>query len=352
MTHAVDPERDEKPRPSRSRPATWLRRLGLFALSLACARIIFNLVGAIDWNVVFNSIGHLEAWQIAVLVAVLIVRQVLNAMPLSYFIRGLSVFRAAASDQGATLMSMIAPPTADSVFRIVVLKSWGIDVDRAAAGGTSNILMFYIARWISPLLGVLLLIGTRFDATYTLVAAGSLLVAAAIFTGGLLVTKSRPLAERLGRTAGRVASRVRRSVEPDRWAAAVAGFQGHITDRFRVGVALSLPTLVVKLLVDAAIVLLAVRFVGIGSDQLAAVEIMAAFLVAFPLTLFPLQGIGILDATLVAELTAVGGVHLEAQLVAAMVAYRVVTLGTPALLGAAFIIGWRRTASPADSAAT
>jgi uncharacterized membrane protein YbhN (UPF0104 family) len=240
-------------------------------------------------------------------------------------------------------MSMIAPPTTDSVFRIVVLRSWGIDVDRAAAGGTCNILVFYMARWISPLLGVVILVGTRFDTTYAVVAAGSFLVAAAVFGGGLLVTKSRPLAERLGRTAGRVARRVRRSIDPERWATSVAGFQTHIADRYRTGVALSLPTLIVKLLVDATIALLAVRFIGVGSDQLSTVEIIAAFLVVFPLTLFPFQGIGILDAAMVAALTSVGGVHLEAQLVAAMVTYRVVTLGVPALMGALFMFGWRHT---------
>jgi hypothetical protein len=149
----------------------------LFALALACARIIFNLVGTIQWDVVWAGIEHLRAWQIAVLVALVLLRQLLNAMPLVYFIDGLSVFRAAASDQGATLMSMVAPPTADSVFRILVLRSWGIDVDRAAAGGTSNILVYYMARWIAPLLGVLLLISVRFDTGYAVVAAGSFLIA-------------------------------------------------------------------------------------------------------------------------------------------------------------------------------
>ena len=159
------------------------------------------------------------------------------------------------------------------------------------------------------------------------------------------MTRSRGLAERVSRTAGRIARRIRPSVDPEKWASAVAGFQGPIADRYRTGVALSIPPLVVKLLVDATIALAAIRFVGVGSDQLSAVEIIAAFLVVFPLTLFPLQGIGVLDATLVAALTAVGGVELEAQLIAAMVSYRVVTLGVPALLGALFVLSWKRTVS-------
>ena len=352
MTRVLESEPEESALPKRPPAYLWIRRLVVLILALACARIIINLVGEIDWDAVRKGVEHLTAWQFALLIALVVLRQVLNAMPLVYFIDGLSVFKATASDQGATLMSMVAPPTADSVFRIMVLRSWGVDIDRAAAGGTSNILVFYMARWVAPLLGVLVLLSARFDATYALVAAGSLVVAIAVFAGGLLVTRSRPLAERLGRTAGRVARRIRRSVDPERWASSVAGFQGHIADRYRVGVALSIPTLVVKLLVDSTIALLAIRFVGVDSAQLSTVEIIAAFLVVFPLTLFPLQGIGILDATLVAALTAVGGVELEAQLVAAMVTYRVVTLGTPALMGALFVLGWRLSTDPEDRVRT
>jgi uncharacterized membrane protein YbhN (UPF0104 family) len=322
---------------------TWLRRAGLFVLSLVCARIIIDLVGAIDWEAVRGGIAHLEAWQVAVLVAVVVVRQVLNAMPLVFFIDGLSVLRATGCDQGTTLMSMIAPPTSDAVFRIVVMRSWGIDVGTAAAGSTCNVLVFYLARWLSPLLGVLLLAAVRFDAVYGLTAAGSLVVAAGILVGALMVTRSQRVARRLGHWAGTVAARVRHSVDPQAWSSSVGDFQAHIEQRFRRGLVLSMPVLAAKLLVDASILLLAVRFIGIDQGQLSWVEVMAAFLVAFPLTLFPLQGLGVLDATVVAALTAVGGVELEAALVASMVTYRVVTLGTPAVLGALFIAGWRFT---------
>jgi putative heme transporter len=172
-----------KGRPRRSRRATWLRRVGLFALSVVCARIIIDLVGAVDWDAVWDGVRHLEAWQVAVLVAVVVVRQILNASPLTFFIPGLSLFRATGSDQGSALMSMIAPPTSDTLFRIAVMRSWGIGLDEAAAGGTCNVIVFYIARWIAPMLGVLLLIGNRFDTVYGVTAGVSLLVAIAIFVG-------------------------------------------------------------------------------------------------------------------------------------------------------------------------
>lgn len=220
-----------------------------------------------------------------------------------------------------------------------------IDLDKAVAGSTCNTLVFYIARWLAPTLGVLLLLaGTaRFRAAYTTTAALSFLVVVAIIAGALLVTKSQVLAARFGRWAGSAAGRIRRSVDPEVWASAVARFQAQVGNRFRSGLARSMPALAAKLLADAGVLLLAIRFVGIGQGRLSWVEVVAAFLVAFPLTLFPFHGLALLDATLVAELTSVGGTSLEAGLVAALVTYRVVTLGTPAVLGALFIVGWRHT---------
>ena len=97
------------------------------------------------------------------------------------------------------------------------------------------------------------------------------------------------------------------------------------------------------LLVDASILLLAIRFVGITQDQLSWVEVVAAFLVAFPLTMFPIQGLGIFDATIVAALTSVGGVELEAGAGGRPRHLPGVTIGTAALLGALFIVSWRHT---------
>lgn len=328
-------------RPRRSRRAAWIRRAGLLALSIACARIIIGLVGSIDWAAVWAGIEHLQAWQFAVLIAVVVPRQILNAKPLVFFTDRLSVLGATGIDQGCTLLAWIAPPTTDTVFRILVLRSWGIEVDKAAAASTCKILVFEITRWLSPLFGVLLLASVRFDAGYGVTAGLGLLIAVGTTAAALLTTKSRPLALRLGRRAGRIAARVRKSVDPGRWASSVADFQGHMASRMRRGLALSIPVLTGMLLLDAGMVLLAVRFVGIDQSQLSWVEVVAGFLVAFPLTMFPLGGLGLLDATIVAELTSVGGVELEAALVAALVTYRVVSLGVPGLLGALFIASWR-----------
>ena len=54
---------------------------------------------------------------------------------------------------------------------------------------------------------------------------------------------------------------------------------------------------------------------------------------AYPLTLFPLMGLGILDAVLLAAYVNVGGIEIEPELVAALVVWRVFTILGPITLG-------------------
>ena len=93
------------------RPA-WLTRLGLVLLSALVTVAMVQLVGRIDWPAVWDALLHLTWWQPLVLLLAVVVRQVLNALPLSLYIPGVSVLRATINDLGAILMSAVAPPRA------------------------------------------------------------------------------------------------------------------------------------------------------------------------------------------------------------------------------------------------
>ena len=77
----------------------------------------------------------------------------------------------------------------------------------------------------------------------------------------------------------------------------------------------------------------------------------APLLIAYPLTLFPLMGLGILDAVLVAAWTQVAGIEYEARIVAGLIVWRVFSLLTPILLGVVALAWWRR-ASHGDGVPT
>ena len=291
----------------------WVRSLALLLLSLACAWIIVGLVGRIDWDAVLDALRKLALWQGPVLVAVLVLRQVLNAAPLALFIEGLGLARAVQNDQSAILMSTIAPPPADLVLRLSMFASWQIPATKGLAGAMMNTVTFYVTRFSVPVVGLVLVAGSTvpYHAIYgwTAVLGG----AVALTILGLLwaVLRRESAALWVGRTAGLVCARLRKSVAPARWAASAADFRTHVVRRSPRGVPLSLAILLVMVVVDGLLLTLSLRFVGVTATALSVTAIVGVFLVAYPLTLFPLAGLGVLDAVVLGCLVEHGGLALS-----------------------------------------
>ncbi len=328
-----------------SRARRWLRPVGLLALSLACAWIIVGLVGRIDWSAVRDAIGAVTWWQFPVLLLVLAVRQVLNATPLALFIEGLGLPRAVQNDQAATLTSTVAPPPADMVLRLAMFDSWGIPISHGLAGALMNILTFYATRFTVPAVGLVLVLSssTPYHAIYTWVACIGAVVAITL----LGVLRAVLLRERtaiwVGTTGGRIVRRVRHSVDPEAWAAQAVDFRSHVLYRARRGLPASLLLLIVMVVVDGLLLAICLRCVDVGVSELSTVSVVGIFLLAYPLTLFPLAGVGVLDAVLLAAYVEIAGLSLEPDIVAGLVLYRVITLAVPMLFGLVSIGLWRRT---------
>jgi hypothetical protein len=330
---------------TRSRARRWLRPVGLLVLSLVCAYIIVGLVGRIDWGAVRDAIGAVALWQFPILLIVLAIRQVLNATPLALFIEGLGVRRAVQNDQAATLTSTIAPPPADMVLRLAMFDSWGIPISHGLAGALMNILTFYATRFTVPAVGLVVVLssGAPYHSIYTWTAVVGAVVAIVLLGVLRAVVLREQTAIWVGTTGGRIVRRVRHSVDPEAWAAQAVEFRSHVLHRTRRGLPLSLLLLVVMVVVDGLLLATCLRCVGVAAGDLPAAEVVGIFLVAYPLTLFPLAGVGVLDATLLAAFVEIAGLPLEPDIVAGLVLYRVVTLAVPMLFGLASIALWRRT---------
>ena len=132
-------------------------------------------------------------------------------------------------------------------------------------------------------------------------------------------------------------------MDPERWAASAVEFRSHVVMRSHRGVPLSLAALTVMVVVDALLLATCLRFVGIPADALSTLAIVAVYLTFYPFTLFPLAGLGVLDALVVAALVDTGGLDLEPELVAGLIVYRVTTLAVPLLFGVGSLAWWRRT---------
>lgn len=319
----------------------WIRRLVTLGVCLVAGWVIVRLIGRVDWAAVGDALGRLAWWQLLVLLLLLLLRQLVNALPLALYIPGLGVRRAVINDVAAHLLAVAVPPPGDMVMRVGIFTSWGIEASRAVAGSIMNTLTFYITRFSVPVLGFLVILPVRFDRGYAVTALLGVLVAAAIAGLVVLGLRSEELAARIGRSGGALASKVRKSVDPEAWADWVVAFRAQVQHIFAAGFARSATALVLLVLTDATILLFALRFVGVGAAEVPTVEVYAAFLCAYPLTVFPFMGLGIADAVLLATFVAAGGLEVEAAAVAALVVWRSVTLLGSITLGAGALAYWR-----------
>ncbi|SFA98569.1 Uncharacterized membrane protein YbhN, UPF0104 family [Nocardioides alpinus] len=326
---------DKAPRPA------WVRPVVIVVILVVCGWLASTFLGAIDWEAVGEALGRLSLWQVLALVAVLLLRQTLNAYPLALFITGLGAARALLNDLVASMMVVVAPPPGDLVVRVAMFRTWGIEPSRGLAGATMNMLAFYVNRFAAPLIGLLVL-ATLGSGTQRVGASVASVVVAIVMTVVLsLMVRREEFASRLGRAAGNTVRRVRSSVDPEAWSEAATGFQEHVSEGYRRAFPRSLLALTLMVLTDACILLLAARFVGISAADLPAYEIIGMFFLAYPLTLPPLMGLGIFDVVLLGAFLEVGGAALEPELVAALTVWRAVTILGPILLGGIVTVIWR-----------
>lgn len=325
----------------RARP--WVRPLVLLAISLIAGWIVIGIVGAIDWAAVRSSFGRLQAWQLLPLFGLFLLRQGLNAVPLSRFVPGLSWRRSVQSDVSANLVGTVAPPPGDIVLRVSMFRTWGIAPVDGMAGVTLNMITFYGVRFAAPVLGLLLVAAQGADRGQWVIAGAGGLLAAAILVSLVLVMRSEALAATVGRSAARAVRTVRSSVDAQRWAEATVDFRGRASDALREGLPVALASMLAMVLTDGLLLLTALRFVGLPAE-VSTVDVLAAFLFAYPLTILPLFGFGLMDASLVASWTEIGGAAVEPVAVAGLAIWRAFTLLGPLAMGAAAVAWWRRQA--------
>lgn len=339
-----------------TRSRRWLKPVALLALSLAAGWLLLRFVGRIQWSAVGEALGHLAWWQGGVLVALLLVRQAFNAVPISRFVPGLSLPRAMQNDMSANLVATVAPPPGDVVLRVGMFRSWGIHPVDGMAGVTLTMIVFYGARFIAPVLGLALLafVGLERGQWISGIVSGAL--AAALLTALILGLRSEVWAAVIGRTAARVVGRLRATVDADAWEAAVVDFRARVSATLRRNLVPALAGMLAAILTDGAILLLSLRFVGLGAEAVPAPAVFGAFLLAYPLTILPLFGLGALDAIVIASWTELAGVAYEEVALAGTIVWRATTLGGTLILGA-LCVGWwrwsmRRVGSASESTTT
>lgn len=325
--------------------ARWRRivvMLAKIALVIGGIYLAVQALRAVDWAQVGDALGRLTWWEIGVVVLLIAIRQTVNASTLPILIPGLSLPHALQTALSGTLIQTFTPPPADTVLRLSMLRSFGVETTRGAAALVLDTIVFYLARFVAPLIGlVLTLFVLPLEGIQIWMAAGGLTAAVLLVWAMVMISRGEKAAGHVGRVAARVVKRLRPTVDPEAWAAAVVRFQKESSSGLVARMAKATPTMLGFVLVDAIVVIVCLRFVGIPGEYVGYLAVLAAMFTLYPLTIFPFAGLGVLDASLIVLINA-EGVADPADLVAALVIWRAATLLLPLLPGLVTLGLWRR----------
>lgn len=333
-----EPALEAKPVPRWRAPLLMALKIAAVAVGII---LLVRVLRRFNWNPVWDAVGQLVWWQIVLILAVVCVRQTVNAGTLPVLIRGLAMPQALVTSLSGTLIQTFSPPPSDTVLRLSILKSYGVETTRGAAGLVLDTVVFYLARFIAPVVALVLsIILLMTDVIHIWMAVLGIFVAAVLLWALRMISRGEAAAGKLGATAAKMISRLRPSVNPDAWSAAMIRFQHESSAGLVSRIRKATPIMLVFVAVDGLVVLLCLRFTGIPSHHIGYFAVLVAIFALYPLTIFPFAGLGILDAALIALLDAEGAVD-RPDMVAALLIWRVATLAFPLIPGLFALLGWR-----------
>ena len=323
--------------------------VGKILLALVGIWLAVEALRAVDWAEVGSALARLAWWEIAVIAVIVTVRQTVNASTLLILLPGLRLRQALSTALSGTLIQTLSPPPADAVLRLSILRSYGVETTRGAAALVLDTLVFYLARFVAPVAGLLLAaVALPVEPIQVWMAVGGTAAAALLLWSLMVISRGEQVADRFGRSAATIIKRLRPTVDPDAWAAAMVRFQKESAAGLVRRIGRATPAMLGFIVVDGAVLVACLRFVGIPGEHIGYWAVLAALLSLYPLTIFPFAGLGVLDAALIVLVNHEGVVD-SADLVAAMVIWRAATLLLPLLPGLVTLTFWQRRQGRAKS---
>jgi uncharacterized membrane protein YbhN (UPF0104 family) len=327
-----------------------VRRLLGGAVGLAVIGVTFAVVlpRIADYHAVWKATHDLSRWGVVALAATTVANIVTFAPPWQVALPGLGLRQALVVTQASTASTYVAPGGAAPGLAVsfAMLRGWGFrtsEVARAVAlTGVWNQLV--ILGFPPAALALLTVTGGHSAVLQTVAVIGFAVFVAfvGIFAAGL---SSARLARRVGNTAARIASGALRLIRrgPVHWGGeSLASFRREalhlLRRRWHV---LTLATLAGHLTVFG-VLLASLRSFGVTGGEVSLVEAFAGWSIARLLGSLPITpgGIGLVEVGLTGALVGFGGAN--AEVVAAVLVYRFLTIVPTLCLGALAGATWRR----------
>ena len=345
----------ELPGAAKPRSRTRLVLQAVVSLVLVVA-IFYYLLRGIDLAQVWADIRAMTWIEEAVLAVIAAWNLATYALVWMAVTPGLGFWRAMVMTQATTAVTNTVP--AGSALGVgmtyAMLGSWGFSRSRTTIAVLVSGVWNAFAKLGLPVLA-LALVALQGDAgagrvTAALLGIAGLVAAIVVFA---LMLRSERMAERVGVTAGRVASRLLaliRRPPAKGWEIATVKFRNRTVDLLEHGwFPITAATLVSHLSLYL-VLLVCLRDVGVSDAEVGWAEVLAVFAFARLATAVPITpgGAGVVEAVLITGLTAAGGD--KAQVVAAVLVYRALTWGLPILVGVFCLLWWRRQSLTAPAA--
>jgi putative heme transporter len=336
--------------PAAAKPRSRTRLIVQAAVSLVLVVAIFYfLLRGIDLAQVWAEIRAMTWIEEAVLAVIAAWNLATYAFVWMAVTPGLGFWRAMVMTQATTAVTNTVP--AGSAIGIgmtyVMLGQWGYSRSRASVAVLVSGVWNSFAKLGLPVLA-LALVALQGGASGTRVMLALLGIAglvAAIVVFALLLRREQ-LAERFGRWAGGVASRLLGLVgrpPVHGWELATVKFRTRTLDLLEHGwIPITAATLVSHLSLYG-VLLVCLRAVGVSDAEASWAQVLAVFAFARLATAIPITpgAAGVVEAVLITGLTAAGGDR--EQVTAAVLVYRALTWALPILVGIACCLWWRRS---------
>ncbi|MGI9577944.1 MAG: lysylphosphatidylglycerol synthase transmembrane domain-containing protein, partial [Microthrixaceae bacterium] len=339
--------------PARSRRNTIIQAV----IGIGLIILLFGVIlpAFIDYELVFDAMRSLEIWQLGVLLVLALLRIIAESSLYSAAIPGLGFGPGLKSFLASNTVADLAPPPADLAVRFGMYKSLGISTERAGAGIIISGVFSIGARLVLPVIALVIVLvsGVDDETTWVLAALG---VSALVGAGALITMMIRSeqwtarVGEWVGRAAERVAARFGRKIDAADLGTKAAEFRGRLVGVVRDRWAHASAAVIASHLVSYAVLLAALRFVGVSNAQIDWVDLLVAYAIVRLITLIPLTpgGIGVAAAGYVVLLSA-NDDSLANLIGAASFLTRIFVWLVPLLIGIFPLITWRRTQTTKDT---
>lgn len=323
-----------------------------FVIAIVVLVVLFGLVLPlfIDYELVFEAIRSLEVWQLAVLLALGLIRIPVESALYAACIPGLGFVAGLRSYLASNTVADLAPPPADLAVRFGMYKTLGVSTEAAGTGIILSGFFSIGARLVLPVIALLLVVATgpADETTWVLMllGAGALLGGAVLI---YLVLRSEQFTYRAGAWVGsaaeRVAGRFGRKVNADKLGTQAAGFRNRLIGTLRSRWPHASAAVIGSHVMGYAILLASIRFVGIGADQVDAVDLLVAYAIVRLITLIPITpgGIGVAAAGYIVILGAGQNAAVSNLIGAGSFLTRIFVWLVPLLIGIVPLVTWRRT---------